>query len=76
MVEEVREFDSKVLDVAASNSLYHTILAIILPSMTHTTFYLYIFCQVQVLNLISTLIGHVSEVLPYAQKLVQFFQAV
>ncbi|KAG7576545.1 Importin-beta N-terminal domain [Arabidopsis thaliana x Arabidopsis arenosa] len=42
MVEEVREFDSKV----------------------------------QVLNLISTLIGHVSEVIPYAQKLVQFFQTV
>ncbi|XP_010467276.1 PREDICTED: importin-11-like [Camelina sativa] len=32
--------------------------------------------KVQVLNLISTLIGHVSEVIPYAQKLVQFFQKV
>ncbi|KAJ4704392.1 importin-11-like [Melia azedarach] len=32
--------------------------------------------KVQVLNLISVLIGHVSEVLPYANKLVQFFQKV
>ncbi|XP_024037538.1 importin-11 isoform X3 [Citrus clementina] len=32
--------------------------------------------KVQVLNLISILIGHVSEVIPYANKLVQFFQKV
>ncbi|KAL0675923.1 hypothetical protein Bca4012_003904 [Brassica carinata] len=32
--------------------------------------------KVQVLNLISVLLGHVSEVTPYAQKLVQFFQKV
>ncbi|KAL0708327.1 hypothetical protein Bca4012_074753 [Brassica carinata] len=32
--------------------------------------------KVQVLNLISVLIGHVSEVIPYAQKLIQFFQKV
>ncbi|KAK7339912.1 hypothetical protein VNO77_20599 [Canavalia gladiata] len=32
--------------------------------------------KVQVLNLISTLIGHVSEVIPFANKLVQFFQKV
>ncbi|KAL5740360.1 hypothetical protein ACOSQ2_029540 [Xanthoceras sorbifolium] len=32
--------------------------------------------KVQVLNLISILIGHVSEVIPYADKLVQFFQKV
>ncbi|KAH9673058.1 Importin N-terminal domain-containing protein [Citrus sinensis] len=32
--------------------------------------------RVQVLNLISILIGHVSEVIPYANKLVQFFQKV
>ncbi|RYR61860.1 hypothetical protein Ahy_A04g019098 isoform C [Arachis hypogaea] len=32
--------------------------------------------KVQVLNLISTLILHVSEVIPFAEKLVQFFQKV
>ncbi|XP_029130609.1 importin-11 isoform X2 [Cajanus cajan] len=32
--------------------------------------------KVQVLNLISILIGHVSEVIPFANKLVQFFQKV
>ncbi|CAN7010378.1 hypothetical protein IGI04_011703 [Brassica rapa subsp. trilocularis] len=32
--------------------------------------------KVQILNLISVLLGHVSEVIPYAQKLVQFFQKV
>ncbi|KAK9290028.1 hypothetical protein L1049_008191 [Liquidambar formosana] len=32
--------------------------------------------KVQVLNLISVLIGHVSEVVPFANKLVQFFQKV
>ncbi|KAK7395087.1 hypothetical protein VNO78_15629 [Psophocarpus tetragonolobus] len=32
--------------------------------------------KVQVLNLISILIGHVSEVIPFASKLVQFFQKV
>ncbi|XP_021891017.1 importin-11 [Carica papaya] len=32
--------------------------------------------KVQVLNLISVLIGHVSEIIPYADKLVQFFQKV
>ncbi|KAL9315301.1 hypothetical protein ACSQ67_016302 [Phaseolus vulgaris] len=32
--------------------------------------------HVQVLNLISILIGHVSEVIPFANKLVQFFQKV
>ncbi|RZB52900.1 Importin-11 [Glycine soja] len=30
--------------------------------------------KVQILNLISILIGHVSEVIPFANKLVQFFQ--
>lgn len=38
--------------------------------------FFFIFLQVQVLNLISILIGHVSEVIPYANKLVQFFQKV
>ncbi|KAG5010026.1 hypothetical protein AAZX31_07G143600 [Glycine max] len=32
--------------------------------------------KVQILNLISILIGHVSEVIPFANKLVQFFQKV
>ncbi|OIW01168.1 hypothetical protein TanjilG_10329 [Lupinus angustifolius] len=32
--------------------------------------------KVQVLNLISILIGHVTEVIPFANKLVQFFQKV
>ncbi|KEH23220.1 importin-11 isoform X2 [Medicago truncatula] len=32
--------------------------------------------KVQILNLISTLIGHVSQVTPFANKLVQFFQKV
>ncbi|GAU35098.1 hypothetical protein TSUD_162030 [Trifolium subterraneum] len=32
--------------------------------------------KVQILNLISTLIGHVSQVIPFANKLVQFFQKV
>ncbi|KAK0583705.1 hypothetical protein LWI29_001757 [Acer saccharum] len=32
--------------------------------------------KVQVLNLISILIGHLNEVIPYANKLVQFFQKV
>ncbi|KAK7260595.1 hypothetical protein RIF29_26778 [Crotalaria pallida] len=32
--------------------------------------------KVQVLNLVSILIGHVSEVIPFANKLVQFFQKV
>ncbi|XP_024929738.3 uncharacterized protein LOC107434824 isoform X2 [Ziziphus jujuba] len=32
--------------------------------------------KVQVLNLISILIGHVSEVIPFANKLVQFFQKI
>ncbi|XP_017407289.1 uncharacterized protein LOC108320397 isoform X1 [Vigna angularis] len=32
--------------------------------------------KVQVLNLISILIGHVNEVIPFANKLVQFFQKV
>ncbi|XP_065852108.1 uncharacterized protein [Euphorbia lathyris] len=32
--------------------------------------------KVQVLNLISVLIGHVSEVIPFANKLVEFFQKV
>lgn len=32
--------------------------------------------KVQVLNLISVLIGHVSKVMPYANKLVQFFHKV
>ncbi|TKY65800.1 Importin-11 protein [Spatholobus suberectus] len=32
--------------------------------------------KVQVLNLISILIGHVSQVIPFANKLVQFFQKV
>ncbi|XP_028794935.1 importin-11 [Neltuma alba] len=32
--------------------------------------------KVQVLNLISTLIGHVGEVIPFANNLVQFFQKV
>ncbi|KAJ0089029.1 hypothetical protein Patl1_31375 [Pistacia atlantica] len=32
--------------------------------------------KVQVLNLISILIGHVNEVIPYADKLVHFFQKV
>ncbi|KAJ7950007.1 importin-11 [Quillaja saponaria] len=32
--------------------------------------------KVQILNLISILIGHVSEVIPFANKLVQFFQKI
>uniref|UniRef100_A0A6N2K730 Importin-7/11-like TPR repeats domain-containing protein n=1 Tax=Salix viminalis TaxID=40686 RepID=A0A6N2K730_SALVM len=32
--------------------------------------------KVQVLNLISVLIGHVHEIIPFANKLVQFFQKV
>ncbi|XP_004492469.1 uncharacterized protein [Cicer arietinum] len=32
--------------------------------------------KVQVLNLISILIGHISQVIPFANKLVQFFQKV
>ncbi|CAK8541978.1 unnamed protein product [Lathyrus sativus] len=32
--------------------------------------------KVQILNLISILIGHVSQVIPFANKLVQFFQKV
>ncbi|KAJ8445939.1 hypothetical protein Cgig2_009868 [Carnegiea gigantea] len=32
--------------------------------------------KVQVLNLISVLLGHIGQVIPYADKLVQFFQKV
>lgn len=32
--------------------------------------------QVQVLNLISVLIAHISKVIPFANKLVEFFQKV
>lgn len=35
-----------------------------------------IYFQVQVLNLISILIAHINEIIPFASKLVQFFEKV
>lgn len=67
LMEDVQEFDSKVLIFFSEISIYFKEKA---------NFFVFLL-QVQVLNLISILIEHVGEkVTPYANQLCQFFYKV